>query len=405
MDINPMSLFFASLMRVPTHGFNVRKLACVIGLLFIAQGLFAQLVNEGIFYVAPSSTVYVPGALQNEGLIMNEGELRVDGDWLNEARYQGTGVIHLSGSDNRVVRHNGDQVNRVLLNATARVELQGRLVIGESMTFNEGIWFNSPRDTLLLQPEAIFEGGNDRSYITGPVHRTGVGYAYFPIGAGNIFAPLVLENVIGASPAYRVEAIPDLPSQTYLAKIRDLYRDVYWEVDVYRSDYQRSAVTVSIPANNYNEDLLGIVYGESLDATDWEFQESSTRISDGRWQITTENSLGPGYYFVAERAIALSDQKAFYFPNSLSPNAPIDENRRLKVFGSLDPESFQLVIFDRSGHVLYQTNDLAAMQENGWGGTSNNGQELLAGSYPYYLKVRETSGRLIEKQGLISIVK
>ncbi len=152
-------------------------------------------------------------------------------------------------------------------------------------------------------------------------------------------------------------------------------------------------------------EYLGLLYGSGLATDELSFVSAEAETSNNHWVVRSRGSLHSGYLILAERPFPVNSEAAFYFPNTLSPTAGNEEDRRLKVFGDLMAEPFRLVIFNRQGEVVFQTNDLGYIREEGWDGSGKAGILLPSGSYPYYLQAMSGSGNPIEQKGVISIVR
>ncbi|MBL7932193.1 MAG: gliding motility-associated C-terminal domain-containing protein, partial [Bacteroidia bacterium] len=93
-----------------------------------------------------------------------------------------------------------------------------------------------------------------------------------------------------------------------------------------------------------------------------------------------------------------------FIPNSFSPNFDGLNDVFAPVFTQygLDPKAFEMEIFDRWGHSIYRTKDLA----KGWdGSTQNKGEPLKEGTYVYRIKYKDMDGNSYEKMGDIAILK
>ncbi|PSR01498.1 MAG: hypothetical protein BRD50_08690 [Bacteroidetes bacterium SW_11_45_7] len=79
--------------------------------------------------------------------------------------------------------------------------------------------------------------------------------------------------------------------------------------------------------------------------------------------------------------VIISDDKIFYIPNAFSPNGD-DKNEEFKVYAE-GVERFRMVIFDRWGEKLFETDDI----EEGWNGT-HKGQKLRPATYIYHITIK-----------------
>lgn len=87
-----------------------------------------------------------------------------------------------------------------------------------------------------------------------------------------------------------------------------------------------------------------------------------------------------------------------FVPNAFSPN---DDgiNDKLRVLGS-NFSSFELIIYNYRGHVVFRTN-----QPNGYWDGTHNGKKLDMGVYIYTLKAKCIDGSVVQKTGNITLLR
>ena len=91
-----------------------------------------------------------------------------------------------------------------------------------------------------------------------------------------------------------------------------------------------------------------------------------------------------------------------YYPNTFTPNGD-DTNEEFKLIYTCDGE-ITFTIYNRWGDVIFQSFDM----DKGWKGTSDNGQEMPSGLYPYRIVYKTTlDGRsyTIEKLGGVMLIR
>ena len=97
--------------------------------------------------------------------------------------------------------------------------------------------------------------------------------------------------------------------------------------------------------------------------------------------------------------ICLEQEAAVYMPNAFVPDGLINrEFKPVLQFG--DPQQYQLLIFDRWGQQVFQSESV----EIGWDGKM--GDRLLPqGVYVYYLKVIQSGGNVTERKGTVLLLR
>ncbi len=90
---------------------------------------------------------------------------------------------------------------------------------------------------------------------------------------------------------------------------------------------------------------------------------------------------------------------AVWFPNAITPK--LETNNIFKAFTANSLEDYELYIFDRSGNMIFQTEDV----QEGWDGTYK-GHDCKAGSYVYIAKYRREGGeRVLSQKGTITLLR
>ena len=61
---------------------------------------------------------------------------------------------------------------------------------------------------------------------------------------------------------------------------------------------------------------------------------------------------------------------------------------------------YELLVFNRYGQLLFQTND----PDDGWDGRYE-GQNQSQGAYVYRLRLQQANGRVVEKSGVVVLLR
>jgi gliding motility-associated-like protein len=88
-----------------------------------------------------------------------------------------------------------------------------------------------------------------------------------------------------------------------------------------------------------------------------------------------------------------------FVPNVFSPNGD-GNNDELVIYGTKCVKEFKLVIFDRWGEKVFETDDINAK----WNG-SYNGKDMNGATFVYYIKGLYKDDRPIDLKGNITIVR
>lgn len=91
-------------------------------------------------------------------------------------------------------------------------------------------------------------------------------------------------------------------------------------------------------------------------------------------------------------------EELVFIPNAFIPGSP--HNPVFKpVLGFTEPRDYRLVITNRWGLVVFETED----PDQGWDGVVGS-QQMPIGIYAYYCAVRNGAGKLVEKRGTVALI-
>jgi gliding motility-associated-like protein len=110
----------------------------------------------------------------------------------------------------------------------------------------------------------------------------------------------------------------------------------------------------------------------------------------------------------ASDTIKVKDYFTFYVPNAFTP-AGDGKNDLFYASGiNVDPDNFNMMIFDRLGMLIFNTNKWDGNRSEGWNGTKNNmgsKNDVAMDVYVYVITVKELNGLLHEYTGRITLVR
>jgi gliding motility-associated-like protein len=132
----------------------------------------------------------------------------------------------------------------------------------------------------------------------------------------------------------------------------------------------------------------------------------------GEYEIRLIVESQNGCKDTAAKIINVRDEFTFYAPTAFTPNGD-GENDFFMIFGNgIDPNEFDLIIYNRWGELIYETEiyDLDRPIEAAWDGTYQGnhfkGDELLQnGVYYWYCKFKDYTGIWHEEEGTVSLIR
>ncbi|MCF8346013.1 MAG: gliding motility-associated C-terminal domain-containing protein, partial [Bacteroidales bacterium] len=97
--------------------------------------------------------------------------------------------------------------------------------------------------------------------------------------------------------------------------------------------------------------------------------------------------------------IGVGVKSTVYMPNAFTPNNDLQNDVFLPVMDFI-PESYKMIIFDRSGKVLFET----VNPREGWNGTMNGNEKASPGVYIYHIEYQSYNGSRNEETGHVTLI-
>jgi len=374
----------------------------------ILQTLHGQgIANQTNIFIDDGVEVHVQGDVTSEGFIQNQGSFFVDGNWTNTNVYQGLGSITLYGGQQQTFYNNKNAVYDLIVDGSGPKIIQGKVVITKSLALNLGIVTVADPDTLYISDGATVTGSS-RSFVDGAVTHEGTGYKFFPIGTNGNYYPVELIDVTGINVATEMEAFDNVPS-TDLPPSSTIYSTVYWQRKDIRGTFLNSPLSLgyTIPDNYGDRHALEIFQAQTLTSPFAPLGKIAVSYDADIDKITSGTDATENIFVIGETAAPGGLPGEFYLSTSLSPAAADPDNRLVKVFGNqLVEENFQFIVYNRWGLKVYESKSLVDMITIGWDGhQQGNNDALPSGAYPYFFRATTKAGGLIERKGIVSIVR
>lgn len=126
-------------------------------------------------------------------------------------------------------------------------------------------------------------------------------------------------------------------------------------------------------------------------------------VDDIKYTVTGYDSLG----CTSTAAVSIRVERNGFLPSLFTPNSD-GKNDELKIYGLLDTNSFHFIITDRSGVVVYETNNARQATNQGWDGKVNAVAQP-SGVYFWHVEGQLISGETLllngKKEGSILLLR
>lgn len=206
-------------------------------LVLFMQQATAQLINKGILFVGPNTTLTTHETLINDKSLINQGTLHLRGDALNNAFITSPdGDWILDGSAAQTLMGASITVRNLTFDNSASspaIRIQTPLTVTGTAFFNRGIVRTDATRRLILAPNAQAANVSALSHVVGPVQKFGAEAFTFPVGNGTAYRPARLEPRNGQpTDAFTVEYVEAAPSAGSLAScLRAISDRGYWQIN------------------------------------------------------------------------------------------------------------------------------------------------------------------------------
>jgi gliding motility-associated-like protein len=139
-------------------------------------------------------------------------------------------------------------------------------------------------------------------------------------------------------------------------------------------------------------------------ATNFELNPIITFPKIGKYKITLLATSVHNCTSEIVKYMDVTNEFKIYIPNSFTPNYDGLNDLFLPVFSpyGLDTKSYEMEVYDRWGHVVFQTKDVS----KGWDGTFKNSGDLIMkkDAYIYKIRYKDLDGKVYSEQGSVTLM-
>ncbi|MEM9673665.1 MAG: gliding motility-associated C-terminal domain-containing protein [Bacteroidota bacterium] len=340
--------------------------------------------------------------------MINQGSIRLEGDWVNQSSYSGSGSVALVGNGEQLIQHSEQSFGTLKVENAGLKVLENGILINDTLTLSEGVIVSTRTHLLQLGAEAIVENASNLSYVQGPVQFEGTGYQNLPLGTANVFSPLELLDVQGVDPVILAEVIDNASFLVSGERLEEKPSSKYWKLELISGNFDGSIAGLPVNFDDGFDDMLGIVVAQSEDLNG-EF----ANLGQNERRGGTDNGYVSSEVIATGPVLALgltadySVENSVEIPSAFAPDASNPIDRQIRVYAAnLLTEGFSFTVFNRWGQIVYQTTVLNDARTVGWDGVDvNTNQAAPAGVYSYVLQGRYETNGVVEKTGSITLFR
>ncbi len=380
-----------------------RLLIIILFSLSLVNGFAQGFYNKGTtISLSTNAILTVPDSLLNTGTLINNGDLRISGAWVNLGTYEaGTGQINFKSNQVQTINHNSQSFGRLTISGTGEKQFLGNITIESELDLQSSVLKSVNNAKIILNQGAVILGGSDQSHIVGPVEAKGTGDWLFPIGNGTTYLPVEILGVTDATASATLTLNELSAGQTLTGdfEIAKLSSKRYWELVLGGGSLNQSKIKLPLSDDDGltdNLDLL-VVAGSSNALNSYTSigqSDLSGNLTLG--SVTSEES--PAVTFFAIAALTGETDIEVFNGISVSVNGKNDFLRIRNI--ELYPNN-QVTIFNRWGDRVFDMPGYDNDQKSFRGESNQTGTKLPSGTYFYSIDLGDgsvnTTGYLVIK--------
>jgi CHU_C Type IX secretion signal domain len=309
---------------------NTKKISIFIGALFYSAVLTAQMT------ISSSSIVVVKGQISANNSINNSS---AETDFTNAQ-------VFLTGTDQTLTNAQASPLTLqgLTIDGGGNKGAIGDWTVTRDLTFIQGIFSTSSGKLLYTGPTTL--NGNTNSFVNSTLFQRGTGVRFFPIGVGNTYMPMSLNDVQDATNEVGVTGYTTGANLSLPLDISSIANNRYWEIVMNGGSLPASTASLYVPGSSV-EGLQELVVVEADNAT------GATAINLGGGTI---DKFVTSFSQVTKPVltIGIAEKVDLLIHDLITPFNGDDVNDKLKIVNIEYVTQNKVTLLDRWGAVVKQ---------------------------------------------------
>ncbi|UBM60276.1 T9SS type A sorting domain-containing protein [Marinilongibacter aquaticus] len=306
----------------------MKRVIYTISFAVLAASASAQVVSSAKFYVSEGAVVSMGQDFQNNGELVNKGDLHLKKNLINNGELESTGNVYLDGYGQSQELSGSQAI--VLNRATVEndVNLSTSLLIEKELDFRQGVLNSDENSPLVFAENASHVGASDFSHAKGTVTKLSANRFEFPVGDGTNYRGFEANSAEqGAlTSTYHAENTAALSSD--LAQgVERVNANEYW---VLKSSNENDVANVKV-SNTYDNNVAYLKKGT------WTMAENES--------LDKNAGLSRGVVFTTGRGQLIKKDIGIW------PN-PTQGDFNLKLAGMNDSDEVMVDITNQDGRIV-----------------------------------------------------
>jgi gliding motility-associated-like protein len=364
------------------------------GHLGFAQGFYNK---SSVISIASQTLLTVPDSLVNNvnSTIINNGDLRISGAWVNLGTYDaGAGQINFDSDLTQTINHSDQSFTKLVISGAGEKMFSANITIESELDLQDGVLKSDNNSKIILNPGVVVSGGSDQSHIQGTIEVKGAGDWLFPMGNGSTYLPVEISNVTDPAAVATLTLHELTPGQVLTSKteITRVSTQRYWELELEAGTLNQSRIKLPVyDEGDLTSDLDFAVVAGSATALGPYASFGGLEITGTLSAGSVKSSQAPSVAFYALAALASEPDIEVF--NGVSENSD-GINDFMKIINIEFYPKNKVSIFNRWGDRVFEMTGYNNAERNFRGESNISGtSKLPAGTYFYTIHLGNGSGK------------
>jgi gliding motility-associated-like protein len=174
------------------------------------------------------------------------------------------------------------------------------------------------------------------------------------------------------------------------------------EAPVAKFDYSFDTQSDIISFTDNSSDAVSWLwtFGDNLSSTDQSPQHEYKQNGTYYIQLAVKNAYGCTDIYSNTITVKLKDM--YYIPNAFSPNGDGKDDYFGPVGSDMNPDGYYFMIYNKTGKVVFETNNLNQKWDGKIKGTNTDAQPDM---YFWKIKMKDKNGNYQERSGYVTLLK
>ncbi len=339
------------------------------------------------------TTISTGSEVKAKGIVSTRGSVNNNSDKTDLTETQ----LHLSGTNQTLSTASPLILQQLSIEGGGEKTIRGDVTITGNMTFTSGVL--SPGTNKLLYTGSTTLSSSPASYVNGSFYQRGTGVRFFPVGVGNTYLPMSLNDIQDASAEIRVTGFATGANLDLPANLSALAGNRHWEVAVSGGSLRATSASLYVP-------------GTSIDASQRLVVVEADNVSSG-----TAINLGGGVNgdFVTSFSpatkpiltIGVAEKADIRIMDLITPFNADDINDQLKIVNIEYTFENKVTLLDRWGVPVKEWSNFRNYDDSNNPNSDNfDFTKLSPGNYICVLQYQLSAGAPEEKQSqMITVLK